>query len=453
MKLNQYKEKKNSRKILIIIGAILLFVGGIIVEKTFANFKESKSFKVMEGNFIYEGSGDVIFAFYKGDESLTQMPKKVNEEKLTFVKGECDKGASIKWDYNNWQPTVVNLQESKTTCKLYFGQEYDTICNSAGVDSGACYLAKKVGSDSSIIYDNTIDNNVRFIGSNPNNYVTFNNELWRIIGVMNNIEDESGNIKSHIKIVSYNIIGSYSWDTSERTINHGYGVNEWSTSDIQDVLNNNYYKKEAGGVCYNNDENVIAECPKWESIGLDDNARSMVSKVKWHTGTMPVRFDENQNINSELISPSYMYEAERSENNGKLCNSSEYCRDEVERTTSWTGYVGLIYPSDFGYSTNGENELKRQTCIKTSMYRWPDIGIKCLQNSWLATNNSNDRTWTMTPVPDSMHATMAFYIVTNKVITSRVSSKAYINPVVYLDSNVKLSGEGTASSPYKLSLN
>lgn len=33
-----------------------------------------------------------------------------------------------------------------------------------------------------------IDNNgdVRYYGENPNNYVTFNNELWRIIGVLNN---------------------------------------------------------------------------------------------------------------------------------------------------------------------------------------------------------------------------------------------------------------------------
>ena len=29
------------------------------------------------------------------------------------------------------------------------------------------------------------DNNYRYSGSNPNNYVKFNNELWRIIGVIN----------------------------------------------------------------------------------------------------------------------------------------------------------------------------------------------------------------------------------------------------------------------------
>lgn len=34
--------------------------------------------------------------------------------------------------------------------------------------------------------DNTSDQNIRYYGSNPNNYVSFNNELWRIIGVFGN---------------------------------------------------------------------------------------------------------------------------------------------------------------------------------------------------------------------------------------------------------------------------
>ena len=34
--------------------------------------------------------------------------------------------------------------------------------------------------------DNTVDENIRYYGSNPNNYVSFNNELWRIIGVFGN---------------------------------------------------------------------------------------------------------------------------------------------------------------------------------------------------------------------------------------------------------------------------
>ena len=30
------------------------------------------------------------------------------------------------------------------------------------------------------------DGNIRYVGENPNNYVQFNNELWRIIGIFDN---------------------------------------------------------------------------------------------------------------------------------------------------------------------------------------------------------------------------------------------------------------------------
>ena len=40
----------------------------------------------------------------------------------------------------------------------------------------------------------------RYIGNTPNNYVTFNNELWRIIGVFT-VEDENGNKEERLKIV------------------------------------------------------------------------------------------------------------------------------------------------------------------------------------------------------------------------------------------------------------
>ena len=56
--------------------------------------------------------------------------------------------------------------------------------------------------------DNTVDENIRYYGSNPNNYVSFNNELWRIIGVFGN----------NVKLVRKDILWSLSWDSSESSI-------------------------------------------------------------------------------------------------------------------------------------------------------------------------------------------------------------------------------------------
>ena len=60
----------------------------------------------------------------------------------------------------------------------------------------------------------------RYIGNTPNNYITFNNETWRIIGV----------IEGRIKIIRDESIGNFAWDSAE--------VNDWTTASLQQMLNN-----------------------------------------------------------------------------------------------------------------------------------------------------------------------------------------------------------------------
>ena len=68
------------------------------------------------------------------------------------------------------------------------------------------------GETDELKFDNTADNNLRYVGANPNNYVSFNNELWRIIGVFNNIDDGTGKKETRLKIIRSEPIGNYGWD-------------------------------------------------------------------------------------------------------------------------------------------------------------------------------------------------------------------------------------------------
>ena len=303
-----------------------------------------------------------------------------------------------------------------------------------------------------VIYDGTKDDNLRFIGADPNNYVTFNNETWRIIGVMNNIEDEYGNVGSHIKIIR-DSIGEYSWDSSLTTINGGLGINEWSKADIKEVLNNNYYLKERGGICYNARGNSTTLCPLWENIGLDSDARSKISKVKWNTGTIK----EDFGINSEKTTPPEIYESERSNNNGKICTKdTSYCSDEINRTTEWIDFVGLMYPSDYGFATSGGGESQRQNCLNTRITSWNSGNFKtnCALNSWLYDSKQNQ--WTLTPTPYSPYAYGVLFLDLNGHVHNSDASAAHvIRPVVYLNSNIKIEGDdasdyGSITNPYKL---
>ena len=74
-------------------------------------------------------------------------------------------------------------------------------------------------------YDGTTDNNLRYYGSTPNNYITFNGELWRIIGVMNNMTTSDGKSASLVKIVRASSIGTLAWDSTN--------VNDWSSATLK----------------------------------------------------------------------------------------------------------------------------------------------------------------------------------------------------------------------------
>ena len=77
----------------------------------------------------------------------------------------------------------------------------------------------------------------QYEGKNPNNYIWFNNELWRIIGVF----DESSHGQSGqnlVKIIRNESIGGLVWDKSS--------TNDWSTSSLKILLNENYYNATDG---------------------------------------------------------------------------------------------------------------------------------------------------------------------------------------------------------------
>ena len=63
----------------------------------------------------------------------------------------------------------------------------------------------------------------RYIGANPNNYVKFNDELWRIIGVFG-VDDGTGKIEKRMKIIRNESIGNYSYDCAT---DFQSGTSEW----------------------------------------------------------------------------------------------------------------------------------------------------------------------------------------------------------------------------------
>ncbi len=255
---------------------------------------------------------------------------------------------------------------------------------------------KEYKMETDFAYDETTDNNLRYVGANPNNYVDFNSEKWRIIGIMNNIDDGTGLKESRIKLVRSESIGAYSWDSSEKTINSGWGINEWSQADAMKLMNPGYENETIGGSlywerqkgsCYAASSNHVENCD-FTTIGLNDNSKEMLKDAIWYLGG-------NGNVISfDKINTVKFYELERSNNTGKVCTSSAFCNDNVIRNNVWKGKVALVSPSDYGYATSGMSDFKREMCLDTVLYNWDNSNlVNCIKNNWLY--NVNSTAWTL----------------------------------------------------------
>ncbi len=276
----------------------------------------------------------------------------------------------------------------------------------------------------------------RYIGADPNNYVSFNDELWRIIGVFT-VDDGTGNKEQRLKLIRDESIGSYSYDNKTSGIGSStssYGSNEWQDARLNYLLNPDHeseliggslYWNSNSGTCYNGFNDATEAC-NFTTTGLQESAKDMIGDALWYLG--------GSNSDGSLTVSSF-YEKER----GIEVYSG--------RSTSWVGKVGLIYPSDYGYATSGGITTTRESCLNIDLYNWSSYS-DCYQNDWLYA--ASQFQWTLTPRSE----------YTGNILSIRndgsmsgysVYRSHLIRPVVFLNSNIMIaSGNGSSSQPYIL---
>ena len=314
---------------------------------------------ITEGNSATDAGADNKVHYYKEDTlTINGSPKKVygpkalkNKNPIILEQADFDNSTLQKttyylvYHYKN-ADTAQDAQQGKNfsgeiSVKLIL--EKSDQCE-LDDEILACSILSQAKNDTTNL---AVDDygNTRYIGSNPNNYVSVDGDIWRIIGTMKDVDDGTGNKSDRVKLIRASSIGSYSWDTSESSINSGYGVNEWSQADLMKLLNPGYESETVGGslywnnqsgTCYNNENNGTTSC-NFTSTGIKDKLKTLISDAVWNTGAI-----------GGDGSVSKWYTQERGTENGKICTSGDSCNDTVERTTTWTGKVGLMYPSDYG---------------------------------------------------------------------------------------------------------
>ena len=301
--------------------------------------------------------------------------------------------------------------------------------------------------------DNTKDQNIRYYGSDPNNYVRFNNELWRIIGVFGN----------NVKLVRSESLGNLSWDSSELSVNYGWGVNEWGEStyedettyegsDLMQYLNKMYY----GGTevtCYGRNNNSTTTCP---TNRLDETSKSLIDNHTWKTGAIAITDATISNQETFALNTVPFYNAERGSVNGKICSSGIACNDTVERTTTWTGYVGLPYPTDWAYASSESACETNMNAGYNATALYPDekiANMSCKNNNWMHYGStSSDKTWYMSSFVYPGNATLVWHVNgVGRADGADAASPLSVFPTIYLKSNILIEGgKGTSDNPYIL---
>ena len=258
----------------------------------------------------------------------------------------------------------------------------------------------------------------RYIGKTPNNYIQFNNETWRIIGVFT-VEGENGVKEQRIKIIRNQSVGSFTWDRKS----DGTYTNEWPTSSLATMLNGDYVNK--GGsftyTWYKYNSNGSNPAQTSTVQGLNSTAKNQISQTKWYLG----------GNNSTSVDGPTFYKFER----GTTVYSG--------RSTSTIGSVGLMYPSDYIYTySNGVDN----TCYTT--------GNKCYTSQggtptsgWLFNSVIQ-----LTITSSSSSSYQAFSANSPGNIVYATTYQAYdTRPCVYLHSDIEIiDGDGTLSDPYIL---
>jgi len=316
-----------------------------------------------------------------GTKTFTITPN--NGFFLTGV--SCTNGYTTNATLNTSSSQTVtvsnNNKDATSVCTITFteGEDFKT------------YLTNLAQTDTTnlVANDGTTDKNLRYIGSDPNNYVRFNNELWRVIGVMNNVPDSTGNKASHIKLIRADSIGNMKWDSNNK--------NNWSTASLQTYLNSGAY---------------------W--TGLTSEAKRMISNITWNLGG---RADSKTTAKT-------FYTNER----GTTVYSGN--------PKTWTGYVGLMHPSDYGFAVGGSN---RGSCLSKQLYDYNTNN--CRSNDWLYLGSDE---WTLSS--DSDNSRGVFSVISGGGLVNYNAGTTYaVRPVVYLKSDIKklkIVGSGTSSDPY-----
>ena len=289
--------------------------------------------------------------------------------------------------------------ETNTCSGTLSGNTY-TLSNITSEKTCSITFKKDLPMLATLIQTNAVnENGYRYEGTDPNNYIQMEKtdgttEMWRIIGLFP--DGENGEDVIRVRKVGYE---SAAYDTNStnhwpNTTLYAYLKDTYSLANYKNTVN---YKMYLGGA---------SSISSYTSQDLYDMERMLNSK-----GTA-----------------------------GKTSQNS------YSSTTTFTGSVGLMYPSDYGYAVLASD------CARTVKPINYSNTTACKNNNWLFQGSS---TWQWLISPNSSFAGYAFFVENGGYVDGNGYfgifvnySNGFFSPVMALRSDVIVTGSGTQSDPY-----
>ena len=341
-------------------------------------------------------------------DKLNQYVLKSQEE--TFNKDDTEHSTTYRlraWLDYNFDASKINEKTYSYKFRVNVNNEFapkeDYALSFAVANVGKNGLEKVVHEvDDTLQVDSKFATEYRYRGGNVNNYVMFNNETWRIIGIIPT-EDTNGNVENRIKIIRDTSIGNKYWNETQDTTTSSY--NNWTTGTLNTYLNNDYYNT------------------------LTSDAKNMIGTAKYYLG----------GYSSAQMTSDVMWQYERKNETNR---SGYYYGTNPIMQNDASKKIALMYASDYGYAASKE--------CTSNLSSYSSTNCKTT-NNWL---DKSEYTWLLPQ--HSVYSYGAVFVNSSGSVyyNLSVNSSGFgARPVLYLSSNVKISsGNGTSQSPYTLSI-
>ena len=351
---------------------------------------------IVDNKLAYQTLGSDRCSVYLYYEKLPDI--KINVENPSYLLGgytksitNCDGITGGTWDYKINGIIIDNISKTNSSCNITFTPK---------TPSNEKLLTTIVNNKAT-----RNENGKRYQGKNPDNYIWFNDELWRIIGnIPVCLTSGCASTESRVKIIRNDSIGAIKYDQSSST---------WMGSNIQNLLNTCYLGKTSScdSYCYSSSTTAKGTCDySADGIDVTDYYGKMVEDVYFNVGAGDSTYK----------------------------TAANYYTQEIATHATSTSKIGLMYASDWGYAIEGYTGVLGGG----SGEPWNSS-----DKNWLF---SNGYEWTMSAFSSSD----PLYVFTTGYLDGYSSSRGYAaRPVLYLKSNVYVViGTGTKVNPYRIGM-